>query len=402
MKYTFLLFVAVLAGIVGGNTALATTAANPQATHSLLPIRSEADLQRYMQTTPHGQSPLYLLPSGARKRFLSSLKFRQHGIGGFSFDDLQVYLTSAQIREVLALFGPDTLSYAQMIQGRKTSLTPAERDAPESVLERKFDALYIASVRSAPAKMKQITAARYDAQFPAFQTTAAIHELDNNDLDLLYRAVDMATFALPDTRHLDDMRRDLVELRQRGLATPSRISMYYSQLIAARELETARALIRTYPEAGLVALPPVQQAGNLTPGAPTVLRLSEDGHHLWHEAISLKVPLRIVVVAGCHFSVDAARAIHADSALNKLFSQHAVWLEDQAQSPAATQDWNREFPDQPIYVAWENSQWSMLDDWLIPTFYVFRHGKLVQEWSGWGDSGMKTLRQKLAAAGVRY
>jgi len=85
-----------------------------------------------------------------------------------------------------------------------------------------------------------------------------------------------------------------------------------------------------------------------------------------------------------------------------LFQKHAVWLADQNQSLQATRDWNRKFPKQPIHIAWQDSQWSMLNNWGMPTFYIFKHGKLVEEWNGWpsDSAALKTVRIKLQAAGV--
>lgn len=117
--------------------------------------------------------------------------------------------------------------------------------------------------------------------------------------------------------------------------------------------------------------------------------------------VDMQVPLRIVVVAGCHFSVDAVRAIRADPQLAKLFHEHAMWLANERESLPAVLDWNRQFTDQPMNVAWRNSEWPMPDLSHIPTFYIFRHGKLVDQWIGWpADTGMQTLRAHLRKDGL--
>ncbi|MGH8279392.1 MAG: hypothetical protein ACRETQ_07500 [Gammaproteobacteria bacterium] len=51
-------------------------------------------------------------------------------------------------------------------------------------------------------------------------------------------------------------------------------------------------------------------------------------------------------------------------------------------------------------IAWTDSEWHILNSWLIPTLYVFRHGKLVKQWSGWPAGAIKTLRKNLADLGV--
>ena len=116
------------------------------------------------------------------------------------------------------------------------------------------------------------------------------------------------------------------------------------------------------------------------------------------KVIDLHGPLHIVVIAGCHFSESAARAIHADSELRDVFARHATWLAAPAQPLADVADWNREFPDMPMQVAWTTGEWSMLDDWAMPTYYVFRDGHETAQFQGW--SGVETLKRELRRAKV--
>ncbi|MGH8216711.1 MAG: hypothetical protein ACREPZ_13595 [Rhodanobacteraceae bacterium] len=52
-------------------------------------------------------------------------------------------------------------------------------------------------------------------------------------------------------------------------------------------------------------------------------------------------------------------------------------------------------------VARRNCDWHKLDSWAIPTFYVFRHGKLVDQWNGWpASTGMQPLREHLRRNGL--
>lgn len=61
-------------------------------------------------------------------------------------------------------------------------------------------------------------------------------------------------------------------------------------------------------------------------------------------------------------------------------------------------DWNREFRDLPMHVAWNQDEWSVLPDWGMPTYYVFRHGRLARRFSGW--LGITRLKQSLREAGA--
>lgn len=149
---------------------------------------------------------------------------------------------------------------------------------------------------------------------------------------------------------------------------------------------------------GVDAAPAFRKPASLPPGQPTTLTVNARNRTMTRQAFDLSARLRIVVVASCHFSKDAARAIAADAQLHPFFADDAIWLASENESFGAVADWNREFPDQPIHVAWKDSEWAMLDDWAMPTFYVFRHGQLVKKFSGWYD--VRTLKQSLREAGM--
>lgn len=361
-------------------------------------IRSPDALAEYLKATPIDDSPLSLLPPGARKRFLGTLVWGSKGVGGFATGDLAQYLTDAQIRRVLALF--DAESYANGLHGRARPLTAAEREAPETVLERKFDEVYFARASAAHNDSHASAPALYDRLLASYQQPHKLAGLDDSDLGLLFRAAGTAASISQDARYLDDQRIDLAELHRRGIATAGQIADVHDALIAARRFAEANALASTYPSAGVKPLPPLQQAPDLHGGNPTALVVVPDGKSLLRNSVDMQAPLRIVVVAGCHFSVDAVRAIRADPQLDTLFREHAIWLADENESLSDVLIWNREFPDQRMYVAWRNDEWSMLKSWDIPTFYVFRHGKQVDQWSGWGTSGMSNLVSHLREDGV--
>lgn len=357
-------------------------------------IHTQTELRRYLKDTPASESPLSLLPAGARKRFLGGLVWGSKGVGGFGFVDLQQYLTDAQIHRVLALFGLQ----AYDVDGRATPLTAAERAAPETPLERKFDKLYFAREDSLHGGPRKSIAAIYDASLAPYQNPKAIARLDGSDVRLLFRAASLVASSTQASRYLDDLRLDLAVLHHRDLATSALVSSVHDQLVAARRFANANALAKQYPAAHIATLPPLRQAPNTRDGEPTVLVMEPDGRSMLHKAIDTRVPLLIVVVAGCHFSIAAVRAVRADPQLDALFHKHAIWLADENESLADVLAWNRAYPDQPMNVAWRDDQWHALDSWAIPTYYVFRHGKLADQWSGW--FGAHDLKAHLAKAGL--
>lgn len=154
--------------------------------------------------------------------------------------------------------------------------------------------------------------------------------------------------------------------------------------------EVTRARVTVLPR--LMEGPP--SPGNL----PTALSLDASGHTMKRDAFDLSSPLRIVVVASCHFFQDAARAIEADTTLRALFGRHAVWLASESETFDAAVQWNKEFPNQSIHIVWKNSDWPMLDSWDMPAFYVFRRGKPVGQFVGW--HGLESLNASLKKAGA--
>jgi hypothetical protein len=219
-------------------------------------------------------------------------------------------------------------------------------------------------------------------------------------LDLLFRAATSVAWISPNQRYLRDARMDLDELARRGYADAERVATLHRLLVTARKFDAANALATRFPRAGLAPLPPMK----VTEAAenPTVLLIRPRDHVMLHEPVRMDVPLRIIVVAGCHFSEDAARAIRSDPEVGRLFHTHAIWLASDSESLSDVAEWNRHFPDQPMHVAWRDDEWKMLSDWAMPTFYIFEHGKLVDRWSGWANDqeSMQTLRTHLKTDGV--
>ena len=149
---------------------------------------------------------------------------------------------------------------------------------------------------------------------------------------------------------------------------------------------------------GAPALPAFVSGSALPAGVPTVLDIDAETDTMRRQAVDLDGPLKIIVIAGCHFSEDAARAIEDDTDLRTLFAQHSIWLAAPSQRIEQVVDWNREFRDLPMHVAWNQDEWSVLPDWGMPTYYVFRHGRLAKRFSGW--LGITRLKQSLREAGA--
>ena len=175
----------------------------------------------------------------------------------------------------------------------------------------------------------------------------------------------------------------------------------HTRLVTAREFAAADALAGNHPAAGLLTLPTLREQVKPDHDGPSMLTLSANQKELLHRPFDLHGPVQIVVVAGCHFAADAARDIHADPALDRIFTRHALWLGSQSENIDDVRQWNRDHPGQSMNIAWRDSEWQMLDSWAMPTFYLFRNGRLVTPFGGWArETGTQQLRAALRQAGL--
>ena len=390
--------------------------ADKAATSSLLPIQSRADLIRYMHDTPAGASPLDKLSPWARKRFLAQVEFGLHGATNISFGEPRAELTHPQLVQLFALFGAEQEKLAQSLDIGLTSTEQSriEREriadakargcvvdsCPESDIEQRYDELVLQQPDTSMPDAERFALAgrRYDQLFGSDQTPERLHSASHADLRLLRRAVEEAVFYVPSPTHIAQLQMDLAEMQRRGMTEDKDYAGLHQALIAGRDFDAANALARRHSGMGIDAVPAFRKPASLPQGQPTALAVNRRADTMTRQPFDLSAPLRIVVVASCHFSQDAARAIEADAQLRPIFASDAIWLASQNEYFSSVIDWNREFPDQPIHIAWQNSEWSMLDSWAMPTFYVFRRGQLVKKFSGWYD--VKTLKHSLREAGV--
>lgn len=377
------------------------------------PIGSKAELTRYLQSSPPGSSPLDHLSPGGRRRFLGQLDFGRQGLRSIPLEDLDSELTHPQIVQVLALFGaekyaPEGVTPAEQARLQRERAQDAAASAcavetcAEGEVERHYDELTLQKpARSMPdAERFAIAGQRYDHLLGSYQTPEHLHLLNHTDLRLLKRASEDAVFYVPSPTHVVQLQSDLAEMQRRNMVEDKDYLRLHQALVASRDFDAANALAGSHPGMDVGIVPTFHKPASLPREQPTALTVNAKNGTMTRQAFDLSAPLRIVVVASCHFSQDAVRAIEADAQLRPIFASDAIWLASQNEYFSSVTDWNREFPDQLIHIAWQNREWSMLDSWAMPTFYVFRHGRLVKKFSGWFDIG--TLKQSLRDANVLH
>jgi hypothetical protein len=69
------------------------------------PVRSAAQLHRYLREHRGPTSPFHALSAGALARFTGSLRFTERGLASFDYTDLRRELSASQIHSLLRVFG---------------------------------------------------------------------------------------------------------------------------------------------------------------------------------------------------------------------------------------------------------------------------------------------------------
>jgi hypothetical protein len=371
------------------------TAGAQVSTSDVAPIRTHEALQNYLLTATAGQSPLDRLSPLARQRFLDTLRFGHNGVLGFNTEELEEELTDAQILPILQLF--DLATYASAIHGLPTERVvncASSTTCTPSDLERDFYAFR--------AQTDHITDAReaarlYSHDFARRQRSQALASSGGRDLRLLFRAADFTanvdvTFEAH-TPAIADMQRDLDEMQRRGVSRARDVSHLMDVYISDRQFDAAQALARQHPSLNLKVPPSV--AGIDQPhSGPTMLSIGSAADDVRRQPFETQTSAQIIVIAGCHLAADAARKIEADPKLAEVFRHHAIWLAPQQESITQVREWNSEHAAQPIHIAWRESDWPMIDEWGMPTFYIFQRGEKVGKVVGWSLEALRTsLRQ---------
>lgn len=219
-----------------------------------------------------------------------------------------------------------------------------------------------------------------------------LSKLNDDDLLAMFKSANMmASYTLffhteRNRRFLTAMEASFSEMKHRG-PIPARIAPDMSgAYIAARRFADANRVIAASEDIGIAPLQDDIPREDFVESQPGAFSIDAATGRVRLENFNTTSGDVIVVVAGCHFSRDAAQDIQLTPTLRAAFGKaRTLWL-----APADRQfdlneirAWNREFPASPMLVAYSHAPWKGVDFSQIPNFYFYRDGKLIAQHAGW-------------------
>jgi hypothetical protein len=239
----------------------------------------------------------------------------------------------------------------------------------------------------------------YAASIAPQQTVGHAATATPADLATLYDAAGFMATTVRDTAYLRDMQLDLSELHRRKLDTDAVYQSMYGALMITRRFPEATTLARRHRSAKLDVLPRLVESSDLRKSGPTELAFSSDGKTLTRQHVNLGKGMSLVIVGGPSDAdtTAAVSAIEADPKLSTTLRGKITLVATPTpnlDAPAFLK-WNSAHPATPMTLVYRESEWTMINHWTIPTFYVLDHGKVVAVIQ---DKEPEAVRQKIATA----
>lgn len=247
---------------------------------------------------------------------------------------------------------------------------------------RQVEAEAMQSPRTDDMLFAQRVQQAYTTAFGSVNDANSIRRASDEDLTLHWRAVETAAFYSDSPELANTALRVYQELESRGLSDAKASQRAFNLLLKSRQFNAARAFAAQHPAAGLPVMPIFEDA-DLGQG-PSAWRFSPDGTSAKRVPIDLE-QRQIVVVAGCHFSEDAAKDIASDPLLGPLFARHARWfsLPPGSEKLDALAEWTKSHPEIPMLPIYDRAGWAPISTWVMPTFAIVEGGRVIDSAKGW-------------------
>ena len=247
-----------------------------------------------------------------------------------------------------------------------------------------------------PSNMRaEIIARKYRSQYPA----SNLADLDTVALRERYESADIAAFYSHDRGIALEMLAIHEIMRSRRESNLSDLIAAAGALVVTRSFNAARTLLSAEPLPELT-IPDVEELVTDDNYRWQILRLGPKG--LVRDIAAIDAGMRVVVVSNplCGFSSAATKAIESDPYLSAFFSEYGLWLVPPAQRLYVDEVsfWKETYPAQEIVLAYQRTNWPVIDDWATPTFYFLKDGIVVDKISGWPKDGRNMVKLRAAVS----
>jgi len=360
-------------------------------------------------------TPLDALTPYGKREVIRKIRWNENGLAGFGSTPLIRELGHGQLAAVLSFLGAS--AYLPILDKKLvgpplrlsalSSQTEQDlqrlREFTEADATRRASASASISVSAteigAPAVLQ-----RYHQLFGNRLNPATLSAEQSGNLVALFDAASLAAQDNPASSATDDMLQLHHELTARAINTRRTLddAMLYA-LLAARRFEKARAFAAMRPDLAEMAIP--QVVDSLGPAFAGRSAFTYDARHNTLTRVAMPgrpgTELVMVVGAGCHHSTNALQALQADPELQGRLRQVHLVLVTAPNAPIETRlisEWNAANPSMPIHAPYSAAQWKGIDAKGIPSFYLLRNGKVVDQHTGWSDKGKADLLKLIGAA----
>jgi hypothetical protein len=360
-------------------------------------------------------TPLDALTPYGKREVIRKIRWNENGLAGFGSTSLVRELGHGQLAAVLSFLGAS--EYLPMLD-KKLVGPPLRLSAPsnqtEQDLQRLREFAEADSTRRASASASISVSAteigapavlqRYHQLFGNRLNPATLSAEQSGNLVALFDAASLAAQDNPASSATDDMLQLHHELTARAINTRRTLddAMLYA-LLAARRFEKARAFAAMRPDLAEMAIP--QVVDSLGPAFAGRSAFTYDARHNTLTRVAMPgrpgTELVMVVGAGCHHSTNALQALQADPELQGRLRQVHLVLVTAPNAPIETRlisEWNAANPSMPIHAPYSAAEWNGIDAKGIPSFYLLRNGKVVDQHIGWSDKGKADLLKLIGAA----
>lgn len=359
----------------------------------LLPIKSKADLERYLKSH-NQQSPLNLLKPQSRQKFLNSLEFTESGVGGFSLEALKPLTPEARY-SILALFGLENLD--QVIH------MPTETETKQECCQQASPKLK--AIKAMPnSPQKQLAYKRYfEAKIkPLLAESQGVNispEMLQQVLKEMAEDIDFYTQNEEITRAHGQLFQ---AAEKQGLARPADARSLYRNLLKARLFEEARQFREAHPELVREPLPKIVPLDKNAAGTHVYVPRPQEQESFLETTVDFSTGKKIVVLSHpfCHFCHYAARDIAREPELRRFMKEHSLWL-SRPQEYFSWEEhvkWNTRFPDFPIAILKWDKDAAIFSPWSTPRFFFLEDGVVRDRIRGWpkgGEGRMDELKAKI-------